>query len=145
MDVIELANLRRKRLYIHKQLDRYEPLIARLKTALIEAETAIQAVAPDLNIPPRRYQPNPYFARGELPRIVLAMLREASEPLSVREIALRALAMKNVPLPDRRAMKRTRLRVQQAMARFGARGIVRTVGEGRVAKRTLVCSDNPLG
>jgi hypothetical protein len=134
----ELRNLREKRRYLHRQLDRWEPLLARLRANLAETEAAIQAIAPGLKLPPRRYAPNPYFARGELPRLILQMLREADEPLSVRAIAVRALALKSVTPPDRQAMKLTRKRVQQAFARFAKRGVVRSVGHGREGKRELV-------
>lgn len=75
-----LANLRRKRLYIHKLLNRLEPAVARLRASLVETGAAIQAVAPDLNIPPRFYKPNQHFARGELPRIVREIMWQAGEP-----------------------------------------------------------------
>jgi hypothetical protein len=44
-------------------------------------EARIQEMAPELQPPTRHrtYQPNPYFARGELPRVALAVLREAGE------------------------------------------------------------------
>ena len=119
-----LASLRRKRIYVHKQLDRLEPAITRLRASLAETEAAIQAIAPELNLPPRRYAPNPYFARGELPRLTLSIMREAGEPLGVREIAVRALATKGMTLPDRRAMKLTRLRLHQAFIKFRERGMV---------------------
>lgn len=138
MESRELRNLREKRRYLHRQLDRWEPLLARLRANLAETEAAIRAVAPELKLPPRRYAPNPYFARGELPRLMFQILREAGGPVSVREIAVRALALKGVTEPDRQAMKLTRKRVQQAFARFGARGVVRSVGHGRDGKRELV-------
>ena len=68
----------------------------------------------------------------------LRNLREADKPLSVRTIAVRALALKGVAPSDRQAMKLTRKRVQQAFARFGKRGVVRSVGTGRDGKRELV-------
>ena len=49
----DLANLRRKRLYIHKQLNSYEPLVARLRAALAETDAAIQTECPDPNLLPR--------------------------------------------------------------------------------------------
>ena len=78
-----LKKLRAKRIRIHRQLDKLEPLLASYRTKLAEVEAAIQALAPALPLPTRHrtYQPNPYFARGELPRIATAVLREAGEPL----------------------------------------------------------------
>ena len=50
----ELVKLRRCRLYTHKQLDRYELLVARLRAKLAETEAAIQALAPEVPLPHRR-------------------------------------------------------------------------------------------
>jgi hypothetical protein len=74
-----LKKLRAKRIRTHRQLDKLEPLIAGYRAKLAEVEAAIQALAPELPLPTRHrtYQPNPYFARGELPRVALAVLREA--------------------------------------------------------------------
>ena len=133
-----LATLRRRRLYIHRQLDRYEPLVARLRENLAECEAAMRAIRPELFLLPRRYKDNPYFVRGELPRLALQIMREAGEPLGVREIAIRALAVKGIRYPDRHAMKLTRLRLHQAMILSRERGIVRSVGEGKASKQVLV-------
>jgi hypothetical protein len=51
-------------------------------------------LAPELELPPRFRKPNPVFARGELPRLALAILREAGEPLPIAAIAVRALKAK---------------------------------------------------
>jgi hypothetical protein len=108
MDSRTLANLRRKRVYIHKQLNRYEPLVARLRASLAETEAAIQAVAPDFNFSPRCHGPNPHFACGELPRIFREIMWEAGGPISVRTISLAALARKGVTPPGPRTMPATR-------------------------------------
>lgn len=109
-----------------------------MRDRLAETEAAIQVIAPELNLPPRRYAPSPYFARGELPRIVMDILRTADSPLATREIAVKALARKGVPLPDRRAMKLTRLRVAQLFVEWQRRGVVQSVGEGRETRRELI-------
>lgn len=133
-----LTTLRRRRIYIHRQLDRYEPLVARLRENLAECEAAMLAIDPRLFLPPRRYKDNPYFARGELPRLALQIMREAGEPLSVKEIVIRALAVKGIRYPDKHAIKLSRKRLSQVMAGWGKRGVVRAVGEGKAGKRELV-------
>jgi hypothetical protein len=84
-----LKKLRAKRIRIHKQLDKLEPMVAGYRAKLAEVEAAIQAIAPELPLPARHrtYRANPYFVRGELPRVALAIMREAGEPLPVRVIA----------------------------------------------------------
>ena len=52
---------------------------------LAEVNAAIQAIDPQLWMPPRTYQRGTIFARNELPRLALAAMREAGEPLPVAE------------------------------------------------------------
>ncbi|MEI7712275.1 MAG: hypothetical protein WCI94_12625 [Rhodospirillales bacterium] len=134
----DLTKLRSARARVHRVLDRLEPMIAGYREKLDRLNAEIQALAPELNLPPRRYQPNPHFARGELPRIAMRIFREAGGPIAVRDIAVRALALKGVPLPDRQTMKITRTRLQQMFIVWEKRGILTSVGENKRRKRVLV-------
>jgi hypothetical protein len=100
-------------------------------------EREIQALAPEFDLPPRRYEPNPHFARRELPRLITDIMREANGPMPVRAIVVRALALKGCTLPDRRTMKRTRTLVNQTMATWTKRGLIRAVGRGSQTSRAL--------
>jgi hypothetical protein len=42
---------------------------------LRDTEARILELAPELNLRMRRYLPNPIFARGELPRLALDIMR----------------------------------------------------------------------
>jgi predicted nuclease of restriction endonuclease-like (RecB) superfamily len=95
-------------------------------------------LAPDLQLQPRLREPNPIFARGELRRLAIDMLREAGKPLSIRDMALGALRAKGIRFPDRRTMKQTRVRLREVFARLRDRGVARAVGTGKATKRTLV-------
>jgi len=134
----DLINLRRKRLYIHKQLARYEPLVERLRASLEETNAAIQAICPDLNLPPRFHQPNRHFKRGELPRIVREIMWQAGGPIAVRTIALAALARKGVTLPGPGTMRHTRKLVRGILGRWETLGKARTVGRDKGTRRVLV-------
>lgn len=138
MDPRTLGNLRRKRLYIHKQLSRYEPLVERLRVSLEETNARIQAESPDLNLPPRFHKPNPHFARGELPRIVREIMWQAGGPVSVRTISLAALARKGVKLPGPGTMRHTRKLVRGILGRWEKVGKARTVGRNKGTRRVLV-------
>jgi hypothetical protein len=91
---------------IHRQLDKLEPMLAAYHFKLAHVEAQIQVLAPELPLPTRHptYQPNPYFMRGELPRIALAILREVGDPLPIRVIAA-ALALKDCRAPTRHIFK----------------------------------------
>jgi len=68
------------------------------------------------------------FNCGEYTPIILDVLREAEEALQLREIAMRALAMKGIPMPDYQLRKRTRHRIGTALVVFQGRGVVEKVG-----------------
>ena len=114
----ELQSLRRKRRRICANLAKLEPMVTDYHAKLAAVEARILALDPQLWLPPRRYKPNPVFARQELPRITLAILREAREPLAVRHIARLALAAKGVRYPEPSIMKRTRVRLQQYLGKL---------------------------
>jgi hypothetical protein len=134
----DLANLRCARIRCHKKLRQTEALLAGYKTKLAEIEAAIYAIAPDLQLPLQHRQYNQVFKRGEYTRIVLDVLREAGEPLPLREIALRALAAKGIALPDARLRKNTRHRLSTTLAVFHGRGVVEKVGSANKWRWQLV-------
>jgi hypothetical protein len=132
-----LKTLRCKRARIHRVLERLEPMVSGYREKLAGIEAELQAIAPELNLPPRRYLPNPHFARGELRRIAMDILRDAPGPLAVREVVAKALARKGVTLPDRRTFRTTRVRLQRVFTLWGKRGLLLSVGSGKGTKRVL--------
>jgi hypothetical protein len=133
----DLAKLRRA----HFALKQAETLAQGNRDKPGDLEIRIYTIAPELDLPaqtPAQTRcPNQIFARGELTRFALDMLREAGRPLAVREIALAALAAKGVRFPDRRIMKATRVRLREAFGAFEARRLTRTVGAGKATVRAL--------
>ena len=79
-----------------------------------------------------------YTHRHSRPRVALAILREAREPLPIRVIAARALARKDCLTPTRRIFKMTRVRLQQLFGRLDAKGITYSVGTGSATRWGLV-------
>ncbi len=65
------------------------------------------------------------------------MPHTAGRPLAIREMALGVLAAKGIRFPDRRTMKRTRVRLREVFAKLQARGVARTVGTGKATRRQL--------
>jgi hypothetical protein len=106
-----LASLRTKRCRIHAQLRKLEPLLADYHAKLAEVNTVIHEIDPQLWMQSRTYQRNAIFARGEVPRLALAVMREAGEPLPIAVIVRKMLAAKGVDLPDRRTFKLTKNRL----------------------------------
>ncbi len=133
----DLTKLRRARARVTMRIQLLEPQLAGYYAKLAELEAQIHEIAPELTLPPRRYAPNPHFARGELPRLAMDILRRAGEPLATREVAVRALARKGITLPDSRTLKVTRTRLQNVFSAWQKRGVSVNVGNGRTAKRAL--------
>jgi hypothetical protein len=72
----DITKLRRKRARINAQIRKLEPLLAHYYEALWQVEQAIKSIAPELDLPVRKRAPHPYFARRELPRLIMDILRE---------------------------------------------------------------------
>lgn len=132
-----LMKLRRVRSRIHARLKQLEPMVARYHEKLAEVEAAMRAIDPDVKMAPRFHPPNPHFAKGELPRIVRAIMREANGPLATKEVALLALARRGVTEPDKRLLTQTRKVVATLFSQWGKRGMVAKVGSGKDGKRVL--------
>ena len=104
---------------------------------LSQIEAAIRAISPELELPPRFRASNPVFARSELPRLALSILREANGPMPIAAIAVRALAMKGIVLPDPTLRRRTRTRLREAFGKLPRTGVLDTVGRGNGTRHRL--------
>ena len=78
MGYSDITKLRRARLRVTRQLAKLEPMVEGYRAKLAQIEARILEIDPQLWLPPRRYQPQPYFARRELPRLVMQIMREAN-------------------------------------------------------------------
>ena len=135
----ELANLRRARSRCHFRLKQAEDLAQSYRDKLADLESRIRAIAPELELPVRFRRPNPVFARTELTRLALAILREAGEPLPIAAVAVRALRAKGVTWPDPVLRRRTRTKLRAAFGKLRARGVLVAVGSGNGTKHRLAC------
>ena len=133
----ELANLRRARSRCHFKLKQAEMVVEDYAFRLAQIEASISAIAPELELPPRFRKPNPVFARTELTRLALAILREVEEPLSIAAIAGRVLKAKGIAGPDPALRRRTRNKLREAFGKLRARGVLVTVGSGNATRHGL--------
>jgi hypothetical protein len=79
----------------------------RLAGQMLHVEAVIKMLDPTFNlrrIAVKRRKPNPWFKRGTVYRRAADVLRTATEPLTVREIAERVLAAANIEEPDKAAL-----------------------------------------
>lgn len=132
-----LARLRLARVRTNQNIARLTAALANQRERLAGIEAAIHDLEPELRLPAPTRKPNPVFARGELPRLALSILREAGEPLPVSVIAVRALAAKGIDLPSPRIRRMAKSRLRAIFGALGKRGIVCSVGTGNDARRGL--------
>jgi hypothetical protein len=127
----DLANLHRARSRWHWAVNQAAELAQDYRDKLADLEISIQATVPDLKLPPRFHRSNPYFARGELRRPAIDVLREAQRRLAIREMALAALRAKGVRFPDPRTVRITRTRLCDTFAKLEARAWPGSRGWGK--------------
>jgi hypothetical protein len=133
----DLTKLRRARSRCHLKLKQAEALVAGYQAKLTDLEARIRAIAPELELQGRFRKPNPIFARGELPRLALEVMREEGKPLPVAVIVRRMLAAKGVTLPGPGTVKRTKTKLHNALIALDRRGVTMKVGSGRATRRGL--------
>jgi hypothetical protein len=78
-------------------------------------------------LPLRFRKPNPIFARGEMSRLVLDVLREAERPLTMREVAARMLDRKGVVVIDASLREYICHRVSCQLSVMHKRGLIEMV------------------
>lgn len=94
------------------------------KVAEIDAELRGRGIEPSLGTPPRRPR-LPLFRFNELPRLVLTILREAKEPLHIRDITHAVLVRKRANLTDPKLFLAVLKRVRDVLGMYRTRGLVR--------------------
>jgi hypothetical protein len=133
----ELTKLRRARSRAHKCLKLAEAQVTAYQAKVADIEARIQAISPELKLPVRYRAPNPHFAKGELTRLVLDILRVEDAALPVGVVAVLALKRKGVMLPGPTLRKDVRRRLRGIFVTLGKRGMTVKVSRGNATRRGL--------
>jgi hypothetical protein len=109
---------------------------------LTHIDGVLRVLATDLDpetIRPKRiYRRNRYFARNELSRLCLGVLRTAAgEPLSTDDIAGRVIAAKGFDAEDFILRAAIRDQVGSSMKRLHRDGVIENIGAGRASRWKL--------
>jgi hypothetical protein len=117
------------------QLDQY-------RADLTHIDGTLRVLAADLDLetirPKRQYRRNRYFARNELSRLCLGVLRTAAgKPLSTDDIASRVIATKGFDATDGVLRAATRDQVGSIVKRLHRRGEIESIGRGRAMRWKL--------
>jgi hypothetical protein len=117
---------------LQRQLDQY-------RADLTHIDGVLRVLATDLDPekikPKRAYRRNRYFARNELSRLSLGILRTAAnELLSTDEIASRVIAAKGFDISDAILRAAIREQVGSTVKRLHREGVIDNIGAGRASK-----------
>ena len=130
-----IGALRNKRAELAGTLRQLEQQLARERTNLAHLDATMRLFDP--NIRPKDIRPrqrrthNAWFRHGECLRLIYDELREATEPVTTRELAERIMRVKAIPAVDdhrRELVQKTLLaslnRAKETIARIETAGVV---------------------
>jgi hypothetical protein len=123
---------------LQRQLDQYRADLTHIDGALRVLATDLD---PEMIRPKRLYRRNRYFARNELSRLCLGVLRTAAgELLSTDDIAGRVISAKAFDAGDAILRAAIREQVGSTVKRLHRGGAIDNVGAGRASKWKVVGS-----
>jgi len=138
--------LRSKRAEISGHILDLEKRIARFRADLANIDAAIRILSPSSEpgaIPPKRaYKRTKYFARNELARMALDLMRKAQEPLSGREIAVAIMKAKGLAMRDDRLCATVTDMLLVALRSLEKRHAIVKTGVSRNARWAIPPSEN---
>jgi hypothetical protein len=137
--------LRAKRAEISGHVHDLERKLARHRASLAAIDATIRLYAPELDpdsIPPKRtYRRTRYFAKGELARRIISMLRQADgKPMTTAAITSAALADKGFPIGEGAVSEAVTDMVLTVLRRLSKREEVTKSGTSRNAQWALAPS-----
>ena len=117
---------------LQRQLDQYRADLTHIDGVL---RVLASNLDPETIKPKRAYRRNRYFARNELSRLCLGVLRTAAgELLSTDEIAGRVIAAKGFDVGDAILRAAIREQVGSTVKRLHRASMVENIGAGRASK-----------
>ncbi len=130
-----IGALRNKRAELAGALRRLEQQLVQQRANLAHVDATMRLFDPDIrpnDIRPRRLRArNAWFRPGECLRLIYDELREATQPVTTRELAERIIRLKAIPAADdqrRELVQKTLLgslnRAKQTIARVEIAGVV---------------------
>src|SRR6201993_573408 len=138
-----VAGLIAKRAELAGVIDQLQRQLDQHRADLTHIDGVLRVLAADLDpesIKPKRlYRRNRYFARNELSRLCLGVLRTAAgELLSVDDIAGRVIAAKGFDQADAILRAAIREQVGSTVKRLHRNAAIENIGAGRAGKWKLV-------
>ena len=131
-----IGNLRRARNRANMRITQHKRLLDGYRAHLAAIKADIHTFDPQLKLPHAHHRRNTVFLRGELTRFSMEIMRGSDEPLSVRVLAVRVLAMKGHEMPGPRLRRIVQHRIREMFAALDGRGVtVRVEGGKEIVRR----------
>jgi hypothetical protein len=137
-----VSGLIEKRRELAGIIDELQRHLDQHRADLTHIDGVLRVLAADLDLetirPKRAYRRNRYFARNELSRLCLSVLRTAAgNLLSTDEIAIRVIAAKAFDIGDAILRAAIRDQVGSTVKRLHRNGAIENIGAGRASKWKL--------
>jgi hypothetical protein len=127
-----ISGLVAKRSELAGTIKHHQEIMRRLSAAIVNIDGTIKLFDPDYDLRSIKAkvpkQANPWFKHGETTRMVLDVLRTASQPLSTRQIGEAMMDAKGMAVDDVREWDAVLKLVLSAVQRAQKKGIVTRVG-----------------
>jgi hypothetical protein len=140
-----ISSLRSKRAEISGHIHDLDRRVATMRANLANIDAAIRLLSPGTDpdaIPPKRtYRRTKYFARNEIARLALGIVREAPGPLAAKEIALMMMRAKGLPLGDDALCATVTDMLLVALRSLAKRGTISKTGVSRNAQWEIAKDD----
>ena len=130
MKPLVVAGLIKHRAELAGDIEKAHEALRRMVQDLENLDATILQFDPDFRVEsvrPKAFRPPKDWAnRGEMTRIVLSILRQASEPLTARDIAYQLLTERALNREDQKLLRVMRSRVACALRIQREKGVVRS-------------------
>lgn len=135
-----VAGLVAKRAEIAGQIDAARAALQRLIVDLDHIDAAIRLFDPDYDVAGIRAKTYPVAQvtrRGDSIRQILGLLRQASEPMTTKQIALQVMAARGQHTEDAALVVTITRRVGASLRSYRDNGTIRSIKDGRYGKYDL--------
>ncbi len=136
-----IGGLIRKRQEISAEMDRTESKLRQLILDIDAVDATLRLFQPDIDLAVVRVRPTPRrheASRGDTSRLILNLLREASGPLSRRDIVSAIMEARGLNQADRALLATMRERIGASLKGLRQRGRLRTEGQGAGVRWSLM-------
>ena len=125
-----ISALVKRRSIIAGDIENAQETVRKLATDLEHVDATIRLFAPDYcidGIKPNAFRPPDDWAkRGEVTRVILEMLRQANEPMTVRDVALALMTIRGLDKTDRKMVGKMTKRAGAALRHSRDKGVLRS-------------------